>query len=148
MNHAIEESDHLGWVAPGQLEPTIDFDHAEVLERLGEIEDLPIEAQVQAASVLAKLFVWVWSGNGSLQSALVRHSALFLGLRPDLVDRTYKDVAKECGGLTKQAVGKSILKVEKLLRMKWSRTRPQDARRHMAEARLRNPVSRRGKKQK
>lgn len=142
MEHHYDiEHDHCGWVAPGQYEPTEDFDYDEVSERLGEIEALPPDASEQAAVVLSRIMAWVWS-DGSLRSALVKFSALCMGLRPDLVNRTYQQVGDECGGLTKQNISKATLRAQKLLGVKFTRTRPDSSREVMRAVRLRNPVPR------
>ena len=144
MNHDFEEHEHVGW-ADGERDNTVDFDYDEIDRRLAEIEALPPEAQADVSAVLARLFAWTWAGNGSLRSALVRHTALYLGLRPDLVDRTYRSVGSELG-CTKQNLSKSVLKAEKLLKMKFRRTRSRDGRQAMAAARLRNPIARNTRK--
>ena len=95
--------------------------------------------------MLARLFTFVWSGQGNLRSALVRFTGLCMGLRADLVSKSYAEAAKEVG-CTKQNFSKSILKAERVLGLKFRRTRSKLGRSHMAEARLANPVARNTRK--
>jgi hypothetical protein len=140
------EPDHAAW-SDGNFTQTVDFNYSEVAELLGEVEALPEDAQVKAAAVLARIFAWVWSGHGSLQSSIIRYSSLFAGIRPDLLNRTYKELGKELG-ISRQAISKSALQCQDKIGIKFSRSRNPDQRRRMREARLRNPVYRGAKERK
>lgn len=75
MSYDIQEQDHAGWIAPGQIEPTEDFDFDEVDRHLAGIEEEPEDVQARAAVVMSRIFAEVWAGN-SLHAALVKFCAI------------------------------------------------------------------------
>lgn len=119
--------DHVGG-EEGHRVAVEDFNFA-ALDGDGEVTP---DAREQAAVLIARLFVWVWS-KPSLQSALVKFSALSAGLRSDLCRHNYSEIAEELG-VTKSAVSKAAVNAENAFGITFTRSRSKAARDNMAAA--------------
>jgi hypothetical protein len=120
-----------------------DFDLGAVEEALGEWHDTPADIRAEAAVLLGRLFVHVWAmgdRQDKLTAALVRFSAFFMAVRPDMLPETCREVAGQVG-VSKQMVSYAITRAEQAFNFKSSRTRPLAGRENMRAARLKQIAS-------
>lgn len=130
-NHASDIAEGHAGFADGVRQPTVDFDFDEIDRRAFGIDE-STDAATQAAVVLSKILVWVFESK-TIRGSLIRFVAVCGGVRPDLINRTQKQIGIELS-VSKQAISKSISAAQKAFGMKFARTCGRAGRDHMRES--------------
>jgi hypothetical protein len=137
-----ERTSHTGGVSvwDGEVhsaEPTeaVPFDMQAVERELGELQDTETEdTMASAAVVLARMFAFIWTDPKDYHAALCKFVGLSCALRPDLLGGlTLKQLGGHIG-CSKQNLSKIIGHAEKVLNLKFSRTRSASSKRSMSSA--------------
>jgi endogenous inhibitor of DNA gyrase (YacG/DUF329 family) len=85
-----------------------------------------------AGTALAMILEWCWSGG--FETAQRRFAVASAGLRPELVsDQSWQEIAERLN-CTRAALSKAAINFQKHFGIKFSRSRSESARRHMAAA--------------
>jgi len=132
------EHDHAGFVAPGAVGQTVDFDFDEVDKDTTEFfANASQDVRRESAMALALILGWVWQSG--FESAQRKFAAMTAGLRPDLIDNaSYEEIGRKLG-CVKATIAKAARNFQKQFNLKFSRSRQDEARRHMADARRGKP---------
>jgi len=145
------EHDHAGFVAPGAVGQTVDFDlykvdtdttefFANAIDRgnpLALTEAPPQASRHEAAAALRELLAWCWR-DGRLakrpESGFVKFVAMSAAVCPQLLDGfTYEQIAAKLG-VTKACLSKQAVLFQDHFKLKFRRSRTLEQRQRMADA--------------
>jgi hypothetical protein len=120
----------------GHIEEFVDFPYDEIDRGnplVAEISGASDAARAEAAIVIEKLLLWIWS-EPEVRPAMVRLAAATAAIRPALLaGKSYKSIGEELH-LTKQSISKAARLFQAAFGFKPSRSRPDSACKNMAIA--------------
>jgi hypothetical protein len=101
------------------------------------------DVQRESAMALGLILAWVWQSG--FETAQRKFAAMTAGLRPDLLDdASYAEIAAKLG-CVKATISKAAMSFQERFNMKFSRSRQDETRRKMADARRGKPGNNRRK---
>jgi hypothetical protein len=140
-HHAVSVTDDHAGYEDGAITPAVDFDYDEIDRALGLVDVAPPDAQQKAGEVIREIFQFCFSTRkknsaNALKTAALRFAIIASGLRPDLLcNASQGEIAAQLH-LTKAAASKVAVLFRDRYKLKFARSRPNTAREHMREARL------------
>lgn len=125
----FQEQDHAGWLAPGEVVPTTDFQYPDDEPNGAALDD----AIPNLAAALKEILGWIWTSQRP-NAALVRLVSMTATLRPELMNnQTFEQLGAQLG-VTKQSISYASTAFERRFKLQFRRGRTATARRSMSAA--------------